>query len=160
MGNLIVGTVPKGLVLGPVFTALWLTGKDPSESAGGPFVYLFSSTATITCADAVAGKFPKNTLLMELVVGSTKPSARALRAHSDPPGAGSVYATWLKTPWGFPKETRAMTGGLTLTGYHAFNTNRHSVTGTFVNLAGGSGANAFNVSGSFNATWCQYPLEI
>ena len=157
-GNVITGTVPAGLTLGPVFTALWLTGKDPSESAGGPFVYLFSSTRVITCADAVKGAFPKNTLLIELVIGATKPSNKGLMAHSDPPGSGNLYATWLKTPGGFAKESPATTGHLNLTGYHVPNGIRKSVTGTFTNL--GNAAKQFDVSGSFNATWCQYPLEI
>lgn len=157
-GNLITGTIPPGLKLGPVFSALWLQGKEPKESAGGPFVYLFSSTAKITCADAVKGKFPDHTLLIELVVGATKASSKALRAHSDPPGAGNLYAAWLKTKGGFTKESPATTGDLTVTGFHTTGPSQKSVTGTFSKLSNAS--KQFNISGSFNATWCPSPKEI
>ncbi len=158
--NSIKGTIPEGLTVRPVFSALWLSGKDPKESAGGPFVYLFSSTREITCADAAKGKFPAETLLMEIVIGAKKASNRALKAHSDPPGAGFVYAAWLKTDGGFNKETPAVQGRVILNDYSA----GKSVSGTF-QLANpkkkGVGKHSeFDVTGSFHATWCDHPSEI
>ena len=153
--NKLKGTLPAGLKAGPVISALWLSGKEPKESAGGPFVYLFAGTAKVTCADALKAPKRPGTLVMEVVIGSTKPSAKLIGVHADPPGAGFVYATFLKSVGGFSKETPATSGGVTLTGYTAAKGGHGNVTGTF-HLA----SKSFDVSGSFNATWCESPKEI
>ena len=153
--NKLAGTLPTGLKAGPVITALWLRGKEPKESAGGPFVYLFAGTAPVTCADALKAPKRPNTLVMEIVIGSTKPSTKALAVHADPPGAGYVYATFLKSAGGFSKETPATSGSVTLTGYQAAKAGKGTVTGTF-HLA----SKSFDVSGAFNALWCDSPQEI
>ena len=148
--NHMAGTIPaKMKAPGPVFSAVWLTGVDPKEAAGGPFVYLFSSDKAITCADAQKAPSRKNTLVMEIVIGATKPTELAV--HEDPPGAGFVYATFLKSKDGFRRETPATSGSVSLKEYHP----GKNVTGTF-HLSHKS----FDVKGSFNAVFCKSPKEI
>lgn len=128
----------------PVVAAYWI-GKpgDPTESAGGPFVYLFSSPVTceeISKGSGWAPSLPAGTQVLELIIGTSNVGTAA--SASSKAGADLVEANYFGPAGG---ESRATAGSVSLTAY----TKDTAVDGT-VDVTFPSG----NAKGTFHATWC------
>ena len=142
------GSVP----IKPVMSGLWL-GKpaNADESAGGPFVVLFS--APITCAEVSKTRgwiatIPGGTQVMELIIGATE-VGKDLK-EKDGAGAGMFESNYI---FGMTKliEHKASSGTLTLTSYAP----GKAVEGKFdINFGIGS------ATGTFHADWCPDGLEV
>jgi hypothetical protein len=131
--------------INPVVAAYWV-GKptSPDESAGGPFVYLFSTPVTcdqLSTASAWVTNLPAGAQALEAIIGTTTPGA----AVSASPHAGANVAEVNYFFGHSTAESRATTGTVTLTSY----TPGVAVDGV-VDVAFPSG----NAKGSFHATWC------
>jgi hypothetical protein len=129
----------------PVMSAIWIgIPGDPSESAGGPFIYLFDGSVTcnqLSKADKWGDTIPAGTQVLEIIAGSTT-SGVALPAA---PNASANVAEVNFIHGGNPNDTRATSGTVTLTSY----VKGASVDGTIdVKFPTGS------AKGMFHATWC------
>lgn len=135
------GTQP----IAPIATAYWV-GKpgNPSESGGGPFIYLFSNPVTCTQLSQGSGwvtSIASGTQVLELIVGTTATGTPVqAAAHA---AAGAVEANYAVAP--SATESRATSGTVTLTAYVAAS----SVDGT-LNVTFPSGS----AQGSFHAVYC------
>jgi hypothetical protein len=146
----LTGTYGGAAIL-PVVAAYWI-GKpnDPTESAGGPFLYLFSGP--VTCDDLSHGsgwraRIPAGTQVLELIVGTTKtatPVPAAAHAAADVVEANYSFG-------GSTAEARATSGNVTLTAYVAAT----NVDGT-VDLTFPSGS----AKGTFHAVYCATGNEL
>jgi hypothetical protein len=150
VANDITGTYGSDAIK-PVLAGFWIGAPDnPAESAGGPFIYLFS--APVTCADLSKGSgwlttIPTGTQVLEMIVGSTQPAiAIPTAAHAAANVAEVNYATG-----GSTAESRATSGNVTLTSY----VKNSAVEGTLdVTLPTGS------AKGTFHADWCATGNEL
>jgi hypothetical protein len=130
--------------IAPIKAAYWIgLPDDPTESAGGPFVNVFSTA--VTCNDiSVTGwlsKIPAESQVLELIVG-TKTSGSA----SPVAGAAAANVAEVNYLFGRPSsEVRAGSGNVTLTAYTA----SMSVDGT-VSVTFPSGG----AEGTFHAVYC------
>ncbi len=129
----------------PIVAAYWIGVPDnAAETGGGPFVYLFSGP--VACADISAASgwvttIPAGTQVTELLIGTTSlATAVPAAAHA---AANVVEANY--AAGGAAAETRATSGGVTLTAY----TKDSAVDGT-VDLTFPAGS----AKGSFHAVWC------
>jgi hypothetical protein len=129
----------------PIVAAFWIgMPGNPSESGGGPFIYLFSGP--VSCADLSQGsgwvtKIPNGTQVLELIVGTTSIGTPVpASAHAAPNMLEANYAFG-----GSATEARATSGNVALTAY----SNGVSADGT-VDLTFPSG----QAKGSFHAVWC------
>lgn len=128
----------------PVVAAYWVgQPADPSESGGGPFVYLFSTA--VTCddlsKDGWVAAIPSGTQAMELIVGTTATGTSS-------PASAHAGANLAEVNYFFGQttaEARATSGGVTLTTY----TKDVAVDGS-VDVTFPSGT----AKGTFHATWC------
>ncbi|CAN5872178.1 hypothetical protein BH11MYX3_BH11MYX3_10930 [soil metagenome] len=148
-GDLVAGTgsltgTYGGEAIAPIKAAYWIgQPDDPAESAGGPFVNLFSTA--VTCNDiSVTGwlsNIPPETQVLELIIGTTKVGA------SNPAASGaSANHAEVNYLFGHPgAEQRAGGGSVTLTTY----TTDVAVDGT-VNVTFSSGS----AEGTFHAVYC------
>ena len=148
-GNVVAGS---GSVTGaygsdpiaPIMAAYWIgQPDDPTESAGGPFVNLFSTP--VTCNEiSVTGwlsKIPTETQVLELIVGTTTVASSTPAAP-----AASANVSEVNYLFAHPSdEVRAKSGSVTLTSYTA----NVSLGGT-VDVTFPSG----NATGSFTAAYC------
>lgn len=129
----------------PVLSALWIgIPGDASESAGGPFLYLFG--AAVTCnqlsqANKWGDTIPAGTQVLEIIAGSTTAGVAL-------PAAANASANVSEVNFihgGNADDTRATSGAVTLTSY----VKGASVDGTIdVKFPTGS------AKGTFHATWC------
>lgn len=128
----------------PVVAAYWVgMPGDPSESAGGPFLYLFSTPVScndISKASGWAPSLPAGTQAMEMIVGTT---ATGVAAPSAPHAGAKVSEVNYFSPTS--PEARAVSGSVTLTSY----VKDVAVDGT-IDVMFPSG----NAKGTFHATWC------
>ncbi|CAN5696074.1 hypothetical protein BH11MYX1_BH11MYX1_39460 [soil metagenome] len=130
--------------IAPIMAAYWVgQPNDPTESAGGPFVNLFSTA--VTCNDiSVTGwlsKIPATTQVLELIIG-TKTVGTAS------PAASAAAANVAEVNYLFARpsdEIRAGAGSVTLTAYAS----NVSVAGT-VSVTFPSGS----ADGTFDAVYC------
>jgi hypothetical protein len=123
---------------------------DPNESAGGPFLYFFSTP--VTCNDLSAGSgwlatIPAGTQVLEMIIGTTQtgmsvPTAR----HASANVAEVNYATG-----GSKGEARAISGHATLTSY---------VMGDAIDGALDVTLPTGSATGTFHATWCPTGHEL
>lgn len=129
----------------PVMSAIWIgIPGDATESAGGPFIYLFGGSVTcnqLSKADKWGDTVPAGTQVLEIIAGSTT-AAVALPAS---PNAGANVSEVNFIHGGNADDTRATSGAVTLTSY----VKGASVDGTIdVKFPTGS------AKGSFHAMWC------
>lgn len=104
--------------IAPIKAAYWVgQPDDPTESAGGPFVNVF--TSAVTCNDiSVNGwlsKIPAETQVLELIIGTKT-------AGSASPVAATAAANVAEVNYLFGRpssEVRAGSGSVTLTAYTA-----------------------------------------
>ena len=128
----------------PIVAAYWVGQPgDQSESGGGPFVYLFSTSVTcndISKASGWAPSLPAGTQALELIIGVT---ATGTAAAAGPHAGGGVSEVNFFGPTS--AESRATSGNVTLTSY----VKDVSVDGTAdVTFPGGT------AKGTFHAMWC------
>ena len=139
----LTGTYGSAPIL-PIKAAFW-SGQpiDPTESAGGPFVDLFSTP--VTCNDiSVTGwlsKIPPETQVLELILGTTTSGTRLPTADAAAGGVAEVNYLFGQ-PAG---ESRATGGSVTVSAYAP----EASVDGTLdVTFPSGS------AKGTFHAVYC------
>ncbi len=103
--------------IAPVMSAIWIgLPGDPSEAAGGPFIYLFGGSITcnqLSKADKWGDTIPAGTQVLEIIAGSTTAGA-ALPAA---PNAAANVAEVNFIHGGNPDDSRAASGTVTLTSY-------------------------------------------
>lgn len=134
----------------PVTIGLWI-GKpgDPKESGGGPFIYLFSGA--VTCATISGGsgwlsKLPKDSQMLEMIVGTTKDGTTVQVGDAGPGKAEVNYAFGMQLG-----EHNASGGTVTVTTYKK----DMYVDGTIdVKFPLGS------AKGTFHAVWCPTGYEL
>lgn len=129
----------------PVMSAIWIgIPGDQSESAGGPFIYLFGGSVTcnqLSKADKWGDTIPAGTQVLEIIAGSTTAGV-ALPAQSS---ADANVSEVNIIHGGKSDEQRATSGNVTLTSY----VKDVSVDGTIdVKFPLGS------AKGTFHAVWC------
>ena len=130
--------------IAPIMAAYWVgQPADPTESAGGPFVNLFSTA--VTCNDiSVTGwlsKIPVETQVLELIIGTTTVGAAA-------PAASAAAANVAEVNYLFARpsgEARATGGSIALDAY----TSAVALDGT-VHVTFASGG----ADGTFHAVYC------
>ena len=131
--------------INPVMSAIWVgIPGDPTESAGGPFIYLFGGVVTcndLSKADKWGDSIPANMQVLEIIAGSTTPGV-ALPAEAN---AGANVSEVNIIHGGKSDEQRATSGNVTLTSY----VKDVSVDGTIdVKFPLGT------AKGTFHAVWC------
>lgn len=128
----------------PVMAAYWIgQPDDPTESAGGPFVNLFSTAVTCNqiSVNGWLSKIPQETQVLELIIGTTSVGSAATAAP-----AAAANVSEVNYLFGRPSsEVRATGGSVTLTAY----TTKAAVDG-MVNVTFPSGS----VQGTFHAIYC------
>lgn len=141
-GIAITGSFTGMTPIPPLVTGLWIgKPKNPAESGGGPFVYLF--TAGVTCQDISHGNgwlatIPKTVQGMEMIIGTTKEGMSVPVGTS---GVNKAEANYFLAG----SEHNSKSGTVTVTTYK-LNT---YVEGTLdVMFPFGS------VKGTFHADWC------
>lgn len=135
----------------PVVAAYWIGQPgNPAESAGGPFLYLFSGP--VSCDDLSHGsgwraRIAAGTQVLELIVGTTTTGTPV-------PAAAHAAANVAEVNYSFGQtttEARATAGNVTLTAYAA----AASVDGTIdVTFPMGS------AKGTFHAVYCATGNEL
>jgi hypothetical protein len=128
----------------PIVSAYWIGQPgDQSESGGGPFVYLFSTSVScddLSKGDGWAPSLPAGTQALEMIIGVT---ATGTAAAAGPHAGAGVSEVNFFSPTS--AESRATAGNVALTAY----VKDVSVDGTIdVTFPAG------NAKGTFHATWC------